>query len=401
MLGGRRGRSAWLLAALAGPALLAAGAGPAVPDPHAAPSAAQRAAASDVAPASRAEVAAALARLIVADMPVAERAATVVMGHIGGTDARALRSYVDEGSLGGFILMGSNVPGEERALRRLTDAVDGPEGALPPLIAVDEEGGTVTRLPWDDALAGAALQGRDPSEAEEAFAERGRLLERAGIAVNFGIVADVGTPASGFIRPRTLGADPTAASQRVAAAVAGERGRAFSTLKHFPGHGAAPGDSHATIPQTEMPLDEWRSEHAPPFAAGIEAGAELVMTGHLRFTAVDGAPASLSPEWYRILREELGFDGVAITDDLGMLLASGDARYADPVRNAVDAVAAGADMTLMVAGSDRATAAEMAAGIASAAEGGELDPRRLEEAATRVVTLRVLASGLLDGPAFD
>jgi beta-N-acetylhexosaminidase len=150
-----------------------------------------------------------------------------------------------------------------------------------------------------------------------------------------------------------------------------------------------------------MPLDEWRSEHAPPFAAGIEAGAELVMTGHLRFTAVDGAPASLSPEWYRILREELGFDGVAITDDLGMLLASGDARYADPVRNAVDAVAAGADMTLMVAGSDRATAAEMAAGIASAAEGGDLDPRRLEEAATRVVTLRVLASGLLDGTAFD
>ncbi|WP_345750425.1 glycoside hydrolase family 3 N-terminal domain-containing protein [Microbacterium rhizophilus] len=353
------------------------------------------------APASRDAVAAAVATEIVDGMSTAERASAVVMGNIGGTDPRALGSYVGDARLGGFILMGSNVPESERELRRVTDALDGADGALPPLVAVDEEGGTVTRLPWDDGPAGAELQGRAPGAAEAAFDERGRLLREAGISTNFGVVADVGTRTSGFIRPRTLGGDPDAAAERVAAAVEGERTHAFSTLKHFPGHGAAAGDSHSAIPETSMPLGEWRAEHAPPFEAGIAAGAELVMSGHLRFTDVDDAPASLSPAWYRILRHDLHFRGVAITDDLGMLLSSGDARYADPVRNAVDAISAGADMALMVAGADAGTAGAMADGIEAAAESGELEPARLEEAATRVVSLRVIASGLLDDPAFD
>ncbi|WP_344004714.1 glycoside hydrolase family 3 N-terminal domain-containing protein [Microbacterium paludicola] len=358
-------------------------------------------AAEEAAAPSRQQVAAAIAGEIVDDMATVERASAVVMGHIGGTDPDALGAYVREGRLGGFILMGSNVPKTPGELRRITDALDGPTGTLPPLVAVDEEGGVVTRLPWDDGPAGAQLQRQDPDASRAAFDARGRLLQDTGISVNFGIVADVGTRTSGFIRPRTLGGDAPAAAERVAAAVAGERPHAFSTLKHFPGHGAAAGDSHSAIPETAMSVEEWRADHAPPFESGIEAGAELVMTGHLRFTAVDDAPASLSPEWYAILRDDLHFEGVAITDDLGMLLSSGEDRYADPVRNAVDAIAAGADMALMVAESDAGTAGELADGIAAAAETGDIPPERLEEAATRVVTLRVLASGLLDGDAFE
>ncbi|MER7796070.1 glycoside hydrolase family 3 N-terminal domain-containing protein [Microbacterium sp. NPDC096154] len=398
-----RSRSAWLVAALTGSVMCALSAvTPASAEGAAlsgsAPSSSVRAA---VEPASRHDVASALARIIVDEMSTEERASAVVMGHIGGTDPRTLERYVEDGRLGGFILMGSNVPKSERELRRVTDAVDGPDDTLPPLVAVDEEGGAVTRLPWDDAPAGAELHERDPSVAQAAFDTRGRLLQEAGITTNFGVVADVGTRTSGFIRPRTLGADAEAAAERVAAAVEGEAPHAFSTLKHYPGHGAAPGDSHSAIPETAMPLDEWRAEHAPPFEAGIAAGAELVMTGHLRFSDVDDAPASLSPAWYDILRDELGFDGVAITDDLGMLLSSGEERYTDPVRNAVEAISAGADMALMVAGSDAGTASALADGIASAADDGELEPERLQEAATRVVTLRVLASGVLDGDAFD
>jgi len=363
--------------------------------------AAPPASAAAVGPATREEVAAALAGAIVDGMTVRERASAVVMGHIGGTDARRLGAYVREGGLGGFILMGSNVPESQGELRRVTDALRGGPGALPPLVAVDEEGGVVTRLPWDDAPAARELSGRPADDARHAFDARGRLLERAGVTVNFGVVADVGTAASGFIRPRTLGADPEAAAARVAAAVRGERPYAFSTLKHFPGHGAAGGDSHHGIPETSQSLEDWRRTHAPPFEAGIAAGAELVMTGHLRFTAVDDAPASLSPAWYEILREELGFDGVAVTDDLGMLLSSGEGRYADPVRNAVDAIAAGADLVLAVAGSDARTAGCMAEGIARAADEDRLSGERLAEAARRVVALRVLASGVLDGAAFD
>jgi beta-N-acetylhexosaminidase len=116
---------------------------------------------------------------------------------------------------------------------------------------------------------------------------------------------------------------------------------------------------------------------------------------------VDDVPASVSPEWYRILRDDLGFEGVAVTDDLGMLLASGEERYADPVDSAVDAIAAGADLVLMVAGSNARTAGDMADGIGAAVRDGDIPEDRLREAATRVVTLRVLASGLLDGPEFD
>ncbi|MEL5990289.1 glycoside hydrolase family 3 N-terminal domain-containing protein [Microbacterium phosphatis] len=382
-----RGRSAWLAAALAGLGLLVAIPSSAAPRP---------AEATAAAPASRDEIATVLARAIVDDMSAQERAATVVMGTVGGTDPLPLEAYLADSGLGGFILMGSNVPPSEDALRALTDAMDGDDGTLPPLLATDQEGGTVSRLAWDTAPAGAALQAQPVDAARAAFAARGSLLERAGISVNFGVIADVGSATSGFIRPRALGADAAAAADRVAAAVKGEKGHVLSTLKHFPGHGAAPGDSHHAIPETDLPLDRWRVEHAPPFQAGIDAGAELVMTGHLRFTAVDDAPASLSPEWYRILRDDLGFDGVAITDDLGMLLSSGEERYADPVRNAVTAISVGADMALMVAGSNAGTAPAMAAAIAE-----EVAPDRLEEAATRVVTLRVLASGVLDGPAFD
>ena len=382
-----RGRSAWLAAALAGLGLFLG-----APDVAAAASAPP----ADSSAATRDEIAAALARAIVHGMTPEQRGESVVMGTAEGTDPAALSAFVRDGGLGGLILMGGNMPPTETELRGLTDALHGGLDALPPLLATDQEGGIVSRLPWDDGPAGSALQGQPPEVTRAAFQARGALLERGGIDVNFGIIADVGTATSGFIRPRTLGADAASAAERVTAAVEGEMGEAFSTLKHFPGHGAAPGDSHHLIPQSDMPLDQCRVEDEPPFQAGIDAGAELVMTGHLSFTAVSSEPASLSPEWYGILRDELHFDGVAITDDLGMLLASGDPAYADPVRNAVSAISAGADMALMVAGSDAPTLHAMAAGIAA-----DVDPDRLEEAATRVAILRVLASGLLDGSVFD
>src|SRR5699024_3760776 len=145
-----------------------------------------------------------------------------------------------------------------------------------------------------------------------------------------------------------LGTSPDASAERVAAAVAGEQGQAASTLKHFPGHGAAPGDSHAGIPSTGMTKADWAARDGSPFAAGIDAGAPLVMFGHLHCGDVDQAPASLYAEWHRILREALGFTGPAITDDLGMLQASGEAAYRDPVANAVAALRAGNDMVLAV-----------------------------------------------------
>lgn len=323
----------------------------------------------------------------VAAMTTAEQAASVVMGHIPTTDTDSLSAYMSAG-YGGFILMGANIGGSPEAVRAVTDALTS-DASVPPLIAIDQEGGIVSRLPWDRGASPSQLQTLPVEDTRETFAARAALVAEAGANVNFGIVADVPQNASSFIAGRALGTDPAASAARVAAAVDAERDRVASTIKHFPGHGAAPGDSHRSIPSTDMSMDAWRDADAVPFVAGIDAGAELVMFGHLAYTAVDTAPASLSPRWHEIARQELGFDGVMITDDLGMLTASGVGAYRDPVTNAVSALVAGNDMVLMVAGSTPDTARQMADGITQAVSDGVLPAERLREAAERVMALRM------------
>ena len=330
------------------------------------------------------------AAAMVQQMSVAERASAIVMGHISGTDPAALHAYMSSG-LGGFILMGANIPATEAELQVLTTALT-VDPALPPLVAVDQEGGLVSRLVGDEFAASTSVKQLPVADAAAAFGARGSLVARAGITVNFGTVADVTADTGSFIYGRALGTDPASAADRVAAATTAQEQFVASTLKHFPGHGAPAGDSHHAIPSSSMGMDEWTASEAVPFEAGIDAGASLLMYGHLSYPAIDPLPASLSPTWHRIARDELGFEGVAVTDDLGMLLSSGDPAYADPVANGVAAVAAGNDLVLMIAGSDAQTAGRMAAGIAAAVDSGVLPAERLEEAATRVVALRLQTS---------
>ena len=138
-----------------------------------------------------------------------------------------------------------------------------------------------------------------------------------------------------------------------------------------------------------------------PFVAGIEAGASLLMFGHLAYTAVDELPASMSATWHAIARDDLGFDGVIVTDDLGMLQSSGIAAYADPVANAVAAVAAGNDLVLTIAHSTPQTVVDITQGIVTAVENGVIDEERLQDAAERVMTLRLerAASAAVWSPA--
>ncbi len=339
------------------------------------------------------------AERLVAEMTTAERAASIVMGHIPTTDTAALSDYMHSSGIGGFILMGANVPGSEAELRAVTAAVAG-DVDVPPLIAVDQEGGDVSRLEWDAFPAARTLKDLPVTDTTAAFAARASLVARAGADVNFGIVADITADASSFIYGRSLGSDPASAADRVAAAVTAEEPLVASTLKHFPGHGAAPGDSHELIPSTPESLAEWRQTDALPFIAGIDAGASLLMFGHLAYTAVDAAPASLSARWHEIARDDLGFVGVIVTDDLGMLQSTGIPEYADPVENAVAAIAAGSDLVLMIAHSTPGTAAQLVAGITAAVDGGRLPADRLQDAAERVMTLRLelAASGAVWAP---
>ena len=323
-------------------------------------------------------------------LTVEQKAAALLMVHAPGTDPAPLRAYVDAG-VSGLILMGDNVPAGPTELGALTAAVQADPEA-PVLIGIDQEGGEVQRLPWDVAAAAESLRAEAPAVAEAAFATRAATLAQSGVNVNFGIVADVTADPASFIFGRVLGTDPGGSAERVAGAVAGEQGIVASTLKHFPGHGAAPGDSHSSIPTAPLAIDEWRAGPAQPFASGIDTGAELVMTGHLSYPAVDPAPASLSPAWHRVLRDELGFDGVVVTDDMLMLQHNGLPEFADPGENAVRAVAAGADLLLYVLPADPASMGISVDGLVGAIVGGvrsgRISEEQLDAAAERVLTLR-------------
>lgn len=326
----------------------------------------------------------------VSTMTAAEKAAALLMLHAPGTDPGPLRTYLDQG-VSGVILMGDNIAGDAASLRALTGALT-VDPAVPPLIAVDEEGGEVQRLDWDTAASAGTLRAAPSSDTTAAFAARAQSVDAGGANVNFGVIADVTDDPDSFIAGRVLGTDPQAAADRVAAAVRGERGVVATTLKHFPGHGAAPGDSHSSVPSAPLDLAAWRAGPALPFTAGIDAGAELVMTGHLAYPAIDPAPASLSPAWHRILRDELGFDGVVVTDDMLMLQHNGLPEYADPGENAVRAVAAGADLLLYVLPADPSefgiSVDGLVGAITDAVASGRISEARLDDAVTRVLALR-------------
>jgi beta-N-acetylhexosaminidase len=324
-----------------------------------------------------------------AGMTLPEKVAALLMIHVPGTDPGTIRAVVDSSGVSGIIDMGDNVPGSAAALAAVNAQLSADPG-LPLLIGIDQEGATVRRLPGDGFPAAPQLRGAGPEVAQSAFAARAALVASAGVSINFGIVADVTANRRSFIFSRVLGTDAASAAPRVAAAVAGERGIVLSTLKHFPGHGSVGGDSHTSLPATAMSLDEWRATQAPPFQAGIDAGAELVMFGHLRYTAVDDAPASLSATWHALLRDELGFDGIIVTDDLSMLEHSGDPAFADQAANAVAAVAAGNTLLLYVGPVNVAAVRDA---IVAAVVDGRIDEATIDDAVLRLLLARRTLSG--------
>jgi beta-N-acetylhexosaminidase len=324
-----------------------------------------------------------------ASMTLPEKVAALLMIHVPGTDPGTIRGVVDSTGVSGIIDMGDNVPGSAAALAAVNAQLSADPG-LPLLIGIDQEGATVRRLPGDGFPAAPQLRGAGPEVAQSAFAARAALVASAGVSINFGIVADVTANRRSFIFSRVLGTDAASAAPRVAAAVAGERGIVLSTLKHFPGHGSVGGDSHTSLPATAMSLDEWRATQAPPFQAGIDAGAELVMFGHLRYTAVDAAPASLSAAWHALLRDELGFDGIIVTDDLSMLEHSGDPAFADQAANAVAAVAAGNTLLLYVGPVNVAAVRDA---IVAAVVDGRIDEATIDDAVLRLLLARRTLSG--------
>lgn len=272
---------------------------------------------------------------------------------------------------------------------------------IPLIVATDQEQGIVTRFlspatqfPGNMALGAT----RSAADARQAAAITGQELRAVGINTNFAPDADVNiNPANPVIGVRSFSSDPALVSELVTAQVHGYQsdGKVSSSPKHFPGHGDTATDSHYGLPVITHTREEWEKLDAPPFKAAIAADADLIMTAHLMVPALDpsGDPATLSkPILTGVLREQLGFKGVVITDSLemqGVRDKYGDAEVA------VRAMEAGVDIILM---SPTPLAARDA--IIDAVRTGRLTEAQINAKVERVMRMK-WKRGIVDAPLCD
>lgn len=321
---------------------------------------------------------------------------TTLLPGFDGTEAPAWVIRRLEDGLGGVCLFGQNIASAEQLLALNTEL-----RAANPLavIAIDEEGGDVTRLFYDRGAPypGNALLGRidDPALTERVARAVGEALAATGCTVTFAPDVDVNSNADNpVIGVRSFGTDASLAARHAAAWVRGVQSTGVAaSAKHFPGHGDTDGDSHLVLPVVDVPLEVLRERELVPFAAAIAAGTRTIMTSHLLLPRLDAEqPATLSSRIvHGLLRGELGFEGVIVTDALDMQGASGVHGIPEA---AVRALVAGCD--LLCIGSDNTDDQldEIVAAIEVAVDSGRLPVDRVREAAARVRELASTAPAL-------
>lgn len=255
-------------------------------------------------------------------------------------------------------------------------------------IAVDEEGGPVRRLPYPfPAFPAAAVWAATtaPEVLQVHAADLGRRLRALGFAIDFAPVADLELlPEHPALRDRCYGSDPNHAARCVAAVARGLVSAGLNAcVKHFPGHGAVPADSHVDLATLDADLETVRRREWLTFRAGLAAGAGMVMTGHFVWPAVDPkGPTTFSSALIRLLRHELGFGGVIISDDVEM---GALAKRWPPDEAALLALAAGHDAVLLCHRFE--TACQAVATIVREAERSPALRAHLEAAAARIARL--------------
>lgn len=296
--------------------------------------------------------------------------------------------------IGGYILFGRDFEGQTPESVRTAIASYQQAAATPMLIGVDEEGGTVTRVSSYSAFRPGRFQSPQALFATGGLdritddtAEKDALLASLGINVNLAPVCDVSTNPADFIYARAFGQDAAATSEYIRTVIGQMQTDGMGmVLKHFPGYGSN-ADTHTGIAQDTRPIEQFREVDFLPFSAGIDAGAQAVLVCHNIVACMDDTlPASLSPAVHDILRDELGFDGVVMTDDLVMQAIT---DYTGDADAAVLAVQAGNDMLIS---SDFVTQYNA---VLTAVEDGTIDADRIRESAVRVVRWK-MQLGLID-----
>lgn len=265
---------------------------------------------------------------------------------------------------------------------------------IPMLVSIDIEGGHVQRFKWESTPPSASSLGKknDAELARKEFAVVGEKLKSVGINMNLAPVLDVAKkPNSTFLGSRIISADATIAGNIGAAVVEGlAESACLSTAKHFPGHGATAQDSHNITPVVEKTREELEAYELVPFQTGIDAGVDTVLVGHILFTGLDDKDiASMSePVITGLLRNEMGFDGIVMSDDFRM--AGLTSRY-DAGDAAVKFILAGGD--LILCGPRNDLQLKIMNGLTNAANNGTLPEERINESVVRILMKKMKAAG--------
>ena len=301
------------------------------------------------------------------------------------TDAAAEAA---EYSPGGYILFGRDFDGRTR--EQVQDGIASCQAAaaVPMLIGVDEEGGTVVRVSANPNLRSTRFSSPQKLYAEGGLdrirsdtEEKDALLLSLGINVNLAPVCDISSDSSSFIYPRTLGQDAETTSDYIRTVVGQMKSDGIGmVLKHFPGYGGS-ADTHTGQALDPRPLSDFEKNDLLPFEAGIDAGAQAVLVSHNIVACLDADyPASLSPAVHALLRDRLGFDGVIMTDDLAMQAVT---DFTGNENAAVLAVQAGNDLIIS---SDFVTQYHA---VLDAVKNGTLRKNDIEQAAQRVILWKI------------
>ncbi len=297
--------------------------------------------------------------------------------------------------VGGFIYLGSNLEsaGQVKTMLSHIQDISRERLNLPAFLSVDEEGGRVARIGgsgrFDVPVIGSMSEIGESGDKDRAYrtgAEIGAYLSALGFNLDFAPIADVlSNPDNTVVKGRSFGSDPENVSALALSLANGLHDQGvLSVYKHFPGHGATAGDTHNGYAFTEKTIEELQSCELIPFRDGIRAGIPCIMVGHFSLPQVtgDNLPASLSPAVITgLLREEMGFDGIVITDALNM---GAIAQQYSSAEAAILALKAGNDILLMPA--DFKSAYQ---GVLDAVARGELTTERIDESVRRILRIKL------------
>lgn len=342
---------------------------------------------------------------LMATMTLEQKVGQMVMaGFPGYTVGSEATQLIRQHHVGGVILFARNVRDEAQVAslnRSLQQLAQGSGAKIPLFIATDQEGGIVARLRNDTVVmpGGMALGAAgSPELAYEAGRSTARQLLAVGVNMNFAPVVDVNNnPANPVIGIRSIGEDPQLVAELGAAFIRGQQAEGvISTAKHFPGHGDTDTDSHIALPRVDHPRERLDQVELVPFRAAIEAGVDSIMTAHVTFPSVDptpGLPATLSHRTLTgLLREELGHEGLIVTDAMEMQAITANFGIAEA---AVRAVEAGADMVLVAWPSDWYDAVRVIQALLAAARSGRISEERIDASVERILRLK-FDRGLFD-----